>query len=246
MIHSRARFPVGRALSLALTAAFGVLALSMVRGEAAPETAKPNRFIGASKCKSCHSSEASGDQHAVWSKMKHAEAFEVLASDAAKKTAEALGIADPQTADECLRCHVTAFGEPEERLARGFKKELGVQCESCHGAGEKHMKARFKAAATAEEGADTAYQPLPPGEMELEATVGVCTACHNPQSPNYKPFCFYEGRAKTAHLNPLKPRSAEELAEWPKCPSGDACAHENGCPDEKCNLTPEKLQELKQ
>ena len=70
-------------------AAFAVLLMLVVSftstsAEAATQAKKANRFIGAQKCKTCHSGEDTGNQFEALSKMKHAHAFEVLASDDAK------------------------------------------------------------------------------------------------------------------------------------------------------------------
>jgi hypothetical protein len=237
-----------RNLLLTLCAAVGLVALFMVPGEAAsgPAPAKANRYIGAKKCKSCHKSDASGNQYDIWEQGPHAKAFETLGSDAAKEAGAAMGIDDPQKADACLKCHTTGFGEPEDSFARGFKVEAGVQCESCHGPGEEHMKARFAAAAAADEGAvEAAYTGAAAGEMDVNPALATCTKCHNPGSPTYKSFCFYERRVKIRHLNPEKPRTEEEKAEMAQCPSGVPCAHTEGCPEGKCNLTPDELAKLK-
>ena len=115
-------------------------------GVKAPDGGK---YIGADKCKTCHSVEANGDQFGHWSKTEHAKAFTVLASDAAKKIATEKGIADAQTSDQCIKCHITASGAPAEMLKAKADKLQGVQCEVCHGPGEKHMKARLAATAKA-------------------------------------------------------------------------------------------------
>jgi hypothetical protein len=203
-----------------------------------------SKFIGAAKCKNCHSAAESGDQFGAWEKAKHSHAFEVLASEEAKKSAASREITDPQANDACVKCHVTGFGLPEESFKRGFKKEAGVQCETCHGGGEDHMKARFKAAAAG--AAAEGYQAVPEGEVIVTPGVQVCVACHNPESPNYKTFCYFEARAQVAHLNPLKPRTEEEKAAYGKCPCGVPCPHAEGCPEGVCNLKPEELSALKQ
>ena len=215
-------------------------------GATTPATATQpavNKYIGSAKCKNCHNSEATGDQHGSWSAAKHAQAFEVLGSDAAKAVAAERGIADPQKDDSCVKCHVTGFGEPAEVFPKKWSPEAGVQCETCHGPGGDHMKARFKAAASGE--TPEGYQVLPEGEVITSPGVDVCTQCHTPESPSYKPFCFFEARAKVAHLNPLKPRTAEEVAAFGVCPCGAPCPHGEGCPEGLCNLTPAKLLELK-
>jgi len=216
---------------LAALTTLGVVALSL-SGSGQDKTAKPasvNHYIGAEKCKSCHSAAESGDQYGAWTKMKHSKAFETLAGDEAKKLASAKGIADPQKADECVKCHVTAFGVPDDQIKKGFEKTHGVQCESCHGPGEAHMKARFSAAA-AGGGAD-GYTKIGADEIVAVPASDVCTKCHNDQSPNYKPFCYHEFNAKIRHLNPKKPRTEIDIGKCgcPKCI--------NGCPDECKKLT---------
>jgi hypothetical protein len=202
------------------------------------------KYIGAAKCKNCHSSEDTGDAYGVWSEARHSHAFEALKTPEAKELASKSGVEDPAENDACVKCHVTGFGEPADSFARGFKQEAGVQCETCHGGGEDHMKTRFKAAATGGKSKD--YEPLPEGEMIVSPGVEVCVKCHNPESPSYKPFCYFEARAEIAHLDPRKPRTDEEKTSYGKCPSGDPCQHADGCPDGKCNLKPEELAAFKQ
>jgi len=177
------------------------------------------KYIGASKCKNCHSAEKTGNQYGHWEKMLHAKAFETLAGDKAKELAKAKGIDDPQKADACLKCHVTAFGEAADNLAKGFKPEMGVQCESCHGPAETHMKARMAAAAEKD---PAKAAPVAAGEVIAEPGFDTCVKCHNPESPSYKPFCFKESYAKISHLNPEKKRTPEELKKL---------ADPNGCGD---------------
>ena len=221
------------------------LALLQSSDPAPPVESLGGNYIGAAKCKNCHSSADSGNQYGAWSTSLHAHAFETLASDKAevKEAAAKRNVTEPSKDDTCVKCHVTGFGEPEDKFARGWKRELGVQCETCHGPGDDHLKVRMKAAATVDPKAG--YQALPEGEMVSTPGVDVCVKCHNPESPSYKPFCYFEFRGKIAHMNPKKPRTAEEQANYGKCPCGTPCPHADGCPDRKCNLKPDELAALK-
>jgi hypothetical protein len=188
---------------------------------AAPDKQVANRYMGAGKCMSCHKSEAGGDQYGHWLESKHAHAFEVLATKEAKAQAQKVGIEEPQKAEQCLRCHVTGFGQPEEAFNKGFKPELGVQCESCHGPGELHVKARFAAAAKAKDGK---LEPPPAGEILTRPPATTCAGCHNKESPNFKGFCFQTFSKKIRHLDPRKPLSDERKAELEaECPHGEDC-----------------------
>ena len=233
-------------LSLTTALALPVLALLALPLLSTSETAHPalaGKYIGAAKCKNCHSSAESGDQYGAWEKAKHSHAFKTLAESAeAKEAAAKVGITEPAKDDSCVKCHVTGHGEPAESFARGWKPEAGVQCETCHGPNEDHMKARFKAAASGEK--IEGYQGVAVDEVIVSPKVDVCVQCHNPESPSYKPFCYYEARGKIAHLDPRKPRSEEEKARFGLCPHGSPCPHAAGCPDGTCNLTPEELAEL--
>lgn len=182
---------------------------------------KRNRYVGAKACSNCHKAEDSGDQFGTWEAGPHAKAWEVLASDRAKEIAAEKGIEDPQKADECLRCHVTAHGAGKKEIKRGFKVELGVQCESCHGPGELHGKARFAAASAADNDPDVRLS-IPEDEIITATPVATCLECHNDQSPTFKPFCFKERRAEIAHFDPRVSRSEEELKEL-ECQCGDDC-----------------------
>jgi hypothetical protein len=218
-----------RVLLLAGLALCGFVGLGLARGSTGPGAgsgggaAAENKYIGADKCKACHSAKESGDQHSAWKGTLHAKAFATLSSEEAKKLATEKGIADPAKADECVSCHVTAFGVPEAEIKKGFDRALGVQCEVCHGPGDAHMKARFAAASKGD--APAGYVQVPADEIIAVPTQDVCLKCHNEKSPSYKPFCFHEFGAKIRHLNPKKPRTAIELGKC-SCPK---CV--NGCPE---------------
>ena len=177
-------------------------------GAAEPEPAAASKYIGAAKCENCHSAEKVGAQYGHWEKMAHAKAYETLAGDKAKELGKAKGIDDPQKADACLKCHVTGHGEPAESFAKGFKPEMGVQCETCHGPGEAHLKARMAAAAEAD---PAKAPPVAAGEIIAAPSPDTCLKCHNPESPSYKPFCFKEASAKISHPVPGRTRTPEEL-----------------------------------
>ena len=197
--------------------------------------AKPNRYIGAEKCKSCHMSEASGNQYAAWQKMDHAKAFASLASDKAKELAKSKGVDDPQKSDACLKCHVTAFGLPADQIQKALDSKLGVQCESCHGPGEQHFKARMAAAAKEgdDEKASAGPQKVPAGEIVSLPDAKTCLACHSDQSPTFKPFCFQERVDKVRHDDPRKSHADRTKCGCDKC----GCVH--GC-DEKCAVPAKK------
>jgi hypothetical protein len=189
----------------------------------------PNRYIGAEACKNCHSSEAQGAQFDKWEASKHSKAFVRLASPEAKKVAEAAKVTgDPQKAPECVKCHVTAFGEDPKNIKKGFKPEAGVQCETCHGPGENHYKARFAAASAAEGKADeTKRTEIPAGEIVTSPPVTVCLGCHNDKTSTFKPFCFKKRSTEVRHLDPRKKRTPEELKGL-ECTCGDQPPGKNG------------------
>lgn len=225
-IHSR-RFGLG-ALAAA-SALLLALAFATPPAEASQAAKKANRYLGSQKCKTCHASKETGNQFEALSKMKHAHAFEVLATDGAKATAKEKGIEDPQKADACVKCHVTAFGVPEAEIAKGFDRTQGVQCESCHGPGDAHVKARMAAAAAEEPDAPKVYKALPAGEIVSNPEMSVCTGCHNKESPNYKPFCHCKSKLEIRHLNPKRERTDAEKAALAACSCVDTCECKKDC-----------------
>jgi len=233
----------GALLSLALA-----LPLLSSSSSVSSEPAVAGKYIGSKKCESCHKDEAGGNQWGAWEAAGHSKAFEVLLGDDAKKIAAERGIADASKSDECLKCHVTAFGVDKKLFKKSFDPEAGVGCESCHGPGDDHARARFRAANEAEdeeegfgdeEEAEATYTKLPDGEIGMGFSREDCVKCHNKESPTYKPFCYYERIAKVRHLNPLKPRTAEEKAAMLVCGCGEACECDHDC-KEGCGVPPKK------
>lgn len=148
-------------------------------------------YVGADKCKMCHNSEAKGAQYTKWTQARHSKAYATLASEEAKKIAAEKGIADPQKAGECLKCHVTGHGMPAEKLTDKYKVEDGVGCESCHGPGSDY----WKMSVMKDQAQSMAAGLVLPDEK-------TCIKCHNSESPTFKGFNFEEALAKIAHPNP--------------------------------------------
>ena len=229
-----------RAMQKKLISALAIAMLGMVTvalASSSPTEQTPakkvNHYIGAAKCKLCHNTEANGNAFDCWTKSKHAEAFKTLSSDAAKKTGAEKGVSDPAKDDKCLKCHVTAFGLPEDQIKKGFDRTAGVQCETCHGPGEAHVSARM--AAAADEKADAkGPAKIPEGEIALNADPKFCQGCHNKDSPNYKPFCYHEFLGKIAHYDPRGTRKPPTPMK--ECP----CAAECECKKGACKDLPQK------
>jgi len=243
---------VSRTTSLSRWSLFGVLAFAAlglglrstadpsVAGVAGPRVAGPAKYVGASKCKACHSKEASGHQYGAWEKSKHSQAFAVLLTPEAKVFGDARGIADPSVSDDCTKCHTTGLGVAAELRSRKFDGK-NVQCEVCHGPGGNHVRARLMAAAEAEDEDDAfaeeaapAYVVVPDKEIIKAPTVETCVQCHNEESPGYQPFCFHERVAQIRHLNPKKPRTPAELELFTQCSCEATCLCKKGRDDGSC------------
>lgn len=204
------RMAGGLAAALAV-AAFSVLAA----GEGG--RGADSKYVGAAKCKNCHRSTRAGNQYGTWQKMKHTKAWETLGSDEAKKIGKEKGVDDPQKSEKCLKCHVTAFGEPADRVAKKFDAKLGVQCESCHGPGEKHFKDRLAAGGEEEDQGDVEkpYVKIPEGEV-VEPHLDMCLKCHSSESPTFKSLCITEIFKEVLHFDPRKKRSDADVEAMKK------------------------------
>lgn len=111
-------------------------------------------YVGEEVCQTCHAAE-----HKTWAASDHAMAYDDL---------EAVGKSyDP----ECIQCHVVGFDQPGGFVDMSLTDHLlGVQCESCHGAGRAHVEAAGK-------------QPLANSDWE---TPQICGQCHTqPHSPEF-------------------------------------------------------------
>ncbi|MBI4245356.1 MAG: hypothetical protein HY606_14805 [Planctomycetes bacterium] len=151
------------------------------------------KYVGSDTCKNCHKAKDKGDAYGKWKDSKHSKAYEILGSDEAKKVAKEKGVDDPQTSQECLRCHVTAAGADKGQLGAKFDMKHGVQCELCHGPGDKHAKTRLM----------SDDDIVKKGEID-RPTEFMCLGCHNSASPQYKEFKFEEFYKKIEHPNPKK------------------------------------------
>lgn len=123
-------------------------------------------YVGTKACKKCHY-----DHWKSWSETKMASTFHVLRPDAQLKPDKKTGLTDAWIAEikqnktkgvppidpgkdytrepDCLKCHVTGWGEPggytipdekNKKAKRKAQKLEGVGCESCHGPGSKYVK----------------------------------------------------------------------------------------------------------
>jgi hypothetical protein len=163
-------------------------------------------FVGVAKCATCHKTASQGEQFPKWQAGPHAKAYETLASKEAKEIAQKQGIADPQKADACLGCHVTAHGVDAALLGEKYAVTDGVGCESCHGAGGDYIKS-----ATMKSLMSGTIQPESVGlVLPNEKT---CVKCHNDKSPNFTGFDYDTYVAKIAHPIPAERKAKYESTE---------------------------------
>ena len=129
-------------------------------------------FIGADRCRTCHPSE-----YAAWERSPHARAFQTLSPKDQK---------DPR----CQACHTMVPAD----LGAGL---LGVQCESCHGAGRYYSvewvmrDAELRAQVSFDAGSPAA-----------------CARCHTDSSPSLSPFVL-EDKLRLIQHWPDRPAKAK-------------------------------------
>jgi hypothetical protein len=182
------------------------LGFALIAG-ATDAAANEAKYVGVKKCKSCHKKKLIGNQFGEWQKMKHAEAFETLKGEKALEIAKEKGLSvPPHEAEECLKCHVTAYGEDAAKFAKKpLSPENGVQCESCHGPGSGYKKKKTMS---------DHDKSVAAGMWEAGKDEKICTKCHNDESPTWDPakyelaaggtagFDYEQAQEKIAHPIP--------------------------------------------
>lgn len=155
---------------------------------------QPYSYEGTQVCGMCHRSEKSGNQFKIWQDSKHAQAFKSLQTAAADKIAAEKGFKTKAAETiECLKCHISGYGIDKALVGAKFKKEDGVQCETCHGPGSAYksvgiMKDKIEAEKK--------------GLMVHADAAKFCVRCHNSESPVFKGFKYDEMWKKIAHPTP--------------------------------------------
>ncbi|NOZ53909.1 MAG: hypothetical protein GXP08_12395 [Gammaproteobacteria bacterium] len=112
-------------------------------------------FVGEEACKTCHTKV-----YQVWQESDHAIAYDSL---------EVVGKSfDPN----CLQCHTVGLDQAGGFIDMSITPHLlGVQCESCHGAGKLHVASGGKT-------------PVPNKNWSHQK---ICGQCHTqPHSPSFK------------------------------------------------------------
>jgi YVTN family beta-propeller protein len=127
-------------------------------------------FVGAAACKKCHSASSDNPVYSKWHISAHATAYANLSGDKSKQIAIEMGVAkSAQQSKICLECHTTGAQKKSAAFNPGFDTQIGVQCESCHGPGSKHIKEAEKTAAVSK------------GNLSLpDVDKAVCLECHTP------------------------------------------------------------------
>jgi len=147
-----------------------------------PDAAKGWTYVGNSQCKICHNNPKEGAQWDTWKKSKHAQALDLLKTDAAKEVAKKAGITEaPDASPKCLKCHVTGYDEAKAAAPDKIVMADSVQCESCHGPASEHVK----------DGKALKLAPAKIAETDIKAHITVpneamCVGCHNNSAPSWK------------------------------------------------------------
>ena len=172
--------------------------------------AQDNSYVGVGECAKCHNEIAQD-----WGTTNHATAYNTLVK------------VHRNYYPRCIVCHAVGFG-----YKTGFKLDTsrslelaGVQCETCHGPGKKHID--FV------KGQINNYEPLPePKFIRRDVSMDHCTACHNPEhSPGFSySRHIHQGcspRAIGTEAVPPKPPVSQSQDRSPV--DGKGIYQESGC-----------------
>lgn len=150
-------------------------------------------WAGSQVCQTCHS-----QQYQQWLGTPHARALTALEKHDSGRSAKRR---------DCVVCHVVAFEKPGGFFVQEPWADLkGVGCESCHGPGAAHVKARFRSEP------ETLKPVAKPGK-------DVCLTCHTPD--NDRDFAEHgdEKVLRVVHKEPPGGRPAPRSINTPKAPA---------------------------
>ena len=190
---------------------FSVILTAAVLFAFANEEKEKPEFIGAKKCKLCHSKpKLGGAEYLKWEKGPHAKAYESLKTEEARKIGQQAGVADPASDDKCLVCHITAhvFDTEEERAE-------GIGCERCHGPGSLY---KSKKVMEDYEAAIAAGMRRIKGENEEETLKNIeklCRECHGLEHKDKNPAAK-EFKLDEATIKKVKHDEETLRAEFPE------------------------------
>ncbi|MBN2223263.1 MAG: cytochrome C554 [Deltaproteobacteria bacterium] len=134
-------------------------------------------YEGSSRCSLCHSTAEIGGQYEIWFSSAHRRALSDLSSEKGAAIAEEKGIKKPADDPNCLSCHLTGYDAPFNLLGPLYKRQDGVSCEGCHGAGGGYA---FFSIMYDEKKAVSKGLIVHPGEN--------CTDCHDGKAHTMPPF----------------------------------------------------------
>ncbi len=150
------------------------------------------KYVGNEVCGTCHVRE-----YKKWLGTRHARTWVMLGmSEKADRVKSQFNVtaSSQQYSAICLKCHGTAADTPPEFRLPTFHVEEGVQCETCHGPGERYATAEIM---KDKQKAISLGLRMPTKE--------VCLDCHKPKPShaflNRKPFDFDEFYKKIAHMH---------------------------------------------
>lgn len=142
----------------------------------------PGRFLGVDTCgnSQCHDSAEPWrnatvlmHERRIWQELDpHAGAYETLRGEPARRIASRLGLGAATQAEPCLACHSTRV--PEAQQGPAFRAEMGIGCESCHGAGGNFLSTHVQPTATHAGNLAAGMYPL----SDPQARAALCASCH--------------------------------------------------------------------
>jgi hypothetical protein len=122
---------------LILTLGLGLILFLKITSE---NVLTEHKYTGNETCRPCHSVQMRGNQYEIWKRSAHAQATDILKDEKALKYAEQNKQKKPLENETCLNCHITAFGEKEDKFENTFNRFGGIQCEECHNPGSEYSK----------------------------------------------------------------------------------------------------------
>jgi ferredoxin len=203
------------------------------------------KYLGDRVCRWCHYV-----QYQSMQKIRKSSTYDALkpGQRIQAKTKAGLDPARDYTQDaKCLKCHTTGYGKPGGFISMEKTPHMtGVQCEACHGPGERFteiMRRKYSFAHSEVEDLGhirySWHAHTPKGHIHGldETKLPLCEEmCHNRQSPTYRPL---KGRFKDFVKKGAHQLYGLKFTHWGWEDEGGSHSHHtmSGIPDNMSKLT---------